>query len=207
MQKTLYARCFTHLGPRGCLRFNTVQFSKAPIVCTVFKCVCAVSAATCKGFILLHQQTLSHKMHQLAESHNVCLWLLCGTGGGEVAQIILQNRKTKETESTQREGMSNARRLLNRSPGRREREGERNESGSEREWQWMYLSRSQIINRDSVVWIERKRGESGGEKESVSMGKEGWVEWWRWGGASENRRWYRVKVEERGEADGWGIIL
>lgn len=52
----------------------------------------------------------------------------------------------------------------------------------------MYLSRSQIINRDSVVWIERKRGESGGEKESVSMGKEGWVEWWRWGGASENRR-------------------
>ena len=28
----------------------------------------------------------------------------------------------------------------------------------------MYLSRSQIINRDSVVWIERKQGESGGEK-------------------------------------------
>lgn len=39
----------------------------------------------------------------------------------------------------------------------------------------MYLSRSQIINRDSVVWIERKRGKSGGEKESVSVGKEGWM--------------------------------
>lgn len=37
----------------------------------------------------------------------------------------------------------------------------------------MYLSRSQIINRDSVVWIERKRGESGGEKECESVGKEG----------------------------------
>lgn len=40
----------------------------------------------------------------------------------------------------------------------------------------MYLSRSQIINRDSVVWIERKRGEWG-EKASESVGKEGWVEW------------------------------
>lgn len=36
----------------------------------------------------------------------------------------------------------------------------------------MYLSRSQIINRDSVVWIERKRV---GAREN--MGKEGWVEW------------------------------
>lgn len=36
----------------------------------------------------------------------------------------------------------------------------------------MYLSRSQIINRDSVVWIE------GGEKhgqEREDVGKEGWV--------------------------------
>ncbi len=48
-------------------------------------------------------------------------------GGG--TQIILQNRKTKETESAprerMREGMSNARRLLNRRLGReRDREGE-----------------------------------------------------------------------------------
>lgn len=52
----------------------------------------------------------------------------------------------------------------------------------------MYLSRSQIINRDSVVWIERKRGESGGEKESVSIGERGMGGVGRWGGASENRR-------------------
>lgn len=58
----------------------------------------------------------------------------------------------------------------------------------------MYLSRSQIINRDSVVWIERKRGESGGEKARESVGKEGWVEWsdeeglQRAGGEIE-RRW------------------
>lgn len=46
---------------------------------------------------------------------------------GRGTQIILQNRKTKETESAPREGtregMSNAKRLLNRRPGRkRERE-------------------------------------------------------------------------------------
>ena len=61
--------------------------------------------------------------------------------GGGGTQIILQNRKTKETESAprerMREGMSNARRLVNRRPGR-EREGERNresqrERGRERE--------------------------------------------------------------------------
>ena len=53
----------------------------------------------------------------------------------------------------------------------------------------MYLSRSQIINRDSVVWIERRRV---GARENV--GKEGWVEWsdgeglQRAGGEIE-RRW------------------
>lgn len=55
----------------------------------------------------------------------------------------------------------------------------------------MYLSRSQIINRDSVVWIERKRGESGGEKESGSegeRGERGMGRMERWGGALENRR-------------------
>lgn len=55
----------------------------------------------------------------------------------------------------------------------------------------MYLSRSQIINRDSVVWIERKRGESGGEKESGSegeRGERGMGGMGRWGGALGNRR-------------------
>lgn len=42
----------------------------------------------------------------------------------------------------------------------------------------MYLSRSQIINRDSVVWIERKRGESGGVGAWASVGKEGWLGRW-----------------------------
>lgn len=67
-------------------------------------------------------------------SHCVFVTSLRYKEGGGVAQIILQNRKTKETESAprerMREGMSNARRLLNRRPGR-EREGERDESGSE----------------------------------------------------------------------------
>lgn len=58
-----------------------------------------------------------------------------GWGGGcRGTQIILQNRKTKETQSAPRErlreGMSNARRLLNRRPGREGERGAR-ESGSE----------------------------------------------------------------------------
>lgn len=49
----------------------------------------------------------------------------------------------------------------------------------------MYLSRSQIINRDSVVWIERKRGESGGERKRVGeRGERGMGGVGRWGGAS-----------------------
>lgn len=92
-----------------------------------------------------------------------------GLGVGEAAQFILQNRKTKATQKAQRERdgekMSNARRLLNRRPGReRAREGARDESGSKREWQRMYLSRSQIINRDAVVWIEREGGRWGRER-------------------------------------------
>lgn len=56
----------------------------------------------------------------------------------------------------------------------------------------MYLSRSQIINRDSVVWIERKRGERVGERAGVgareSVGKKGLGGEERWGGALESRR-------------------
>lgn len=42
----------------------------------------------------------------------------------------------------------------------------------------MYLSRSQIINRDSVVWIERKRGEREWEsRQGRTWGKrDGWGE-------------------------------
>lgn len=113
-----------------------------------------------------------------------------GLGVGEAAQFILQNRKTKATQKAQRERdgekMSNARRLLNRRPGReRAREGARDESGSKREWQRMYLSRSQIINRDAVVWIEREGGKVG-EREGESMGK--------WGGTRGNGRKETEKV-------------
>lgn len=95
-----------------------------------------------------------------------------GEGGGEEsARFIPQNRKTKATQSApreterEREGekMSNAGRLVNRRPGR-ERASEAEESGSEREreWQRMYLSRSQIINRDAVVWIDGGGGRGWG---------------------------------------------
>lgn len=113
------------------------------------------------------------------------LWLLCSTkmrwGGEERAQIILQNRKTKETESAPKEGMreamSNARRLLHSKQGK-ERKRKSKWSERQREWQRMYLSRSQIINRDSAVWIERKRQESGGrEREHENVGKWGWADW------------------------------
>lgn len=40
-----------------------------------------------------------------------------------------------------------------------EREQEmKNKRENQREKQWMYLSRSQIINRDPVAWIKRKKG-------------------------------------------------
>lgn len=44
-------------------------------------------------------------------------------------QIILQNRKTKETESAQREGMSNARRFSEEKAGQRESERESEREG------------------------------------------------------------------------------
>ena len=60
----------------------------------------------------------------------------------------------------------------------------------------MYLSRSQIINRDSVVWIERKREGRVGEETgsgSESVGKEGWVEW----GDGEGRQQTGGEMEGR----------
>lgn len=180
------------------------QVSTAAFVCTVQNC--AVAAAKCKGFLL--QQALSYKTLQLAVSHSACLWLLCGTkrGGRKLSCRTERQKRVKVLWERERE-----REWVMRggcwTEDQAEREGDReaSESGSEREWQWMYLSRSQIINRDSVVWIERKRGESGGEKASGSKGERGEREMGgvgRWGGASENRRWDREKVEECGVTDG-----
>lgn len=60
----------------------------------------------------------------------------------------------------------------------------------------MYLSRSQIINRDAVVWIEREGGNVG-----ESMGK--------WGGARGNGRKETEKVANGSDrrAVGWRVIL
>lgn len=76
---------------------------------------------------------LSYKTLQPASSVSQCVFVTSlrykeeEEEEGTHTQIILQNRKTKETESAprgrMREGMSNARRLLNTRPGReRERE-------------------------------------------------------------------------------------
>lgn len=86
-----------------------------------------------QGFILLLQQALTQNAP--ASSVSQCMFVTSLRYKKRVGtQIILQNRKTKGTESAprerMREGMSNARRLLNRRPGReRNRESE---SGSER---------------------------------------------------------------------------
>lgn len=89
--------------------------------------------------------------------------------------------------------MSNTWRLMS---GKLGREGKANRvrAGSQREWQRMYLSRSQIINRDSVVWIERRKetaewGERrtrAGEREGNGWGGEGSL---RTGGETEGVRW------------------
>lgn len=113
------------------------------------------------------QRALPHKMPQRL-TLPVCDFSAVqrrkGIGGGVHAQIILQNRKTKKTQSAPRE-REGEREWVMRGGCRTEKSGQREEGGRERwewewerEWQWMYLSRSQIINRDSVVWIERKRG-------------------------------------------------
>lgn len=67
---------------------------------------------------------------QLAMSHSVCDFsAVQRRGGGGGTQIILQNRKTKETESAQREGMSNARRFSEEKAGQRESERDRERDG------------------------------------------------------------------------------
>lgn len=178
-------------------------------------CYCAhgpVCAVKCK----VHP-SLPASAHASAPASHVsqCLWLLCGTkrrwrGGLKLSCRTERQKKLKvlrEREWVMQGGFPK------RKPGReRARERARgkakwvSESGNERDWQWMYLSRSQIINRDSVVWIERKRGGREREWERVrTWGKRDWGS----GAKGTGFRGHEVRMEGRWRngADGWRIIL
>lgn len=149
---------------------------------------------------------------QLAMSHSVCDFSAVQRGGGGGDSNYPAEQKDKRNwKCSEREWVMQG--FPKRKPGReRTRETERgkakwvSESGNERDWQWMYLSRSQIINRDSVVWIERKRGGREREWERVrTWGKRDWGS----GAKGTGFRGHEVRMEGRWRngADGWRIIL